>query len=49
VNNYGLAAQLSQAYAVLGEKDSALKQAERAIMLLPNVKDRLQGPARKRA
>jgi hypothetical protein len=45
VNNYGLAAQLSQAYAVLGEKDSVLKQAERAIMLLPSTKDRVQGPA----
>ncbi len=45
-DNYGLAAQLSQAYAVLGEKDSALKEAERSIMLLPSVKDRMNGPAR---
>jgi TolB-like protein/Tfp pilus assembly protein PilF len=44
-SNYGLAAGLSQADAVLGEKDSALKEAERSIMLLPNVKDRLNGPA----
>jgi hypothetical protein len=44
-DNSGLAAQLSQAYAVLGEKDSALKEAERSIMLLPSVKDRVNGPA----
>ena len=30
---------LSQAYAVMGEKDLALKAAERAIMLLPSAKD----------
>jgi TolB-like protein/Tfp pilus assembly protein PilF len=35
---------LSQAYAVMGEKDSALKAAERAIMLLPRAKDALGGP-----
>ena len=34
------------ANAMLGEKDSALKEAERAIMLLPNAKDRIDGPAR---
>ncbi len=28
----------------MGEKDSALKEAERAIMLRPSVKDRLEGP-----
>src|SRR5262249_45021237 len=44
--NDGLAVLLSQTYAVLGEKDSALKEAERSIMLLPNVKDRMDGPAR---
>jgi tetratricopeptide (TPR) repeat protein len=43
-DSHRLAAQLSQTYAVLGEK--ALKEAERSIMLLPNVKDRLEGPAR---
>ena len=37
--------QLSRAYAVMGEKDSALKVAERAIMLLPGAKDRVAGPA----
>ena len=35
---------LSQAYAVVGAKDSALKEAERAIMLLPRAKDRMFGP-----
>jgi serine/threonine protein kinase/tetratricopeptide (TPR) repeat protein len=45
-DSYALAEPLSQAYAVLGEKNSALKEGERAIMLLPNVKDRMRGPAR---
>jgi TolB-like protein/Flp pilus assembly protein TadD len=36
---------LSQTYAVLGEKDSALKIAEQAIALLPSAKDRVDGPA----
>ena len=40
-NGFVLAARLSQAYAVMGEKDSALKAAERAILLLPRAKDRL--------
>ena len=35
---------LSLAYAVLGEKNSALKESERAIMLLPSAKDRMNGP-----
>ena len=43
-NSY-LAGVLSWAYAVLGEKDSALKEAERAMMLLPSTKDRVFGPA----
>ena len=29
----------------LGEKNSALKEAERAIKLLPSAKDRVYGPA----
>jgi hypothetical protein len=33
------------AYAMLDEKDSALKEAERAITLVPSSKDRLSGPA----
>ena len=40
-----LAAVLSVANAVLGEKEAALKEAERAIMLLPSSKDRVFGPA----
>ena len=36
---------MSLADALRGEKDSALKEAERAIMFLPSVKDRVQGPA----
>lgn len=35
---------LSLANAVLGQKDSALKGAERAVMLLPSNKDRVSGP-----
>jgi TolB-like protein/Tfp pilus assembly protein PilF len=44
-DNAFLVAALSMANAVLGEKEAALKEAERAIMLLPSIKDRLQGPA----
>ena len=40
-----LAGMLSQANAALGEKDSALKEAERAIMLLPSAKNAVDGPA----
>ena len=43
--NPDFAGLLSLAYAALGEKNSALKQAERAIMLLPSAKDRMYGPA----
>ena len=43
-DNASLAAMLSVANAVLGEKDAALKEAERAIMLLPSAKDRVSGP-----
>jgi TolB-like protein len=39
-----VAAWLSQAYAAMGEKDSALKEAARAIMLLPRAKDQRTGP-----
>jgi serine/threonine protein kinase/Flp pilus assembly protein TadD len=39
------AAALSLADAVMGEKDLALKQAERAIMLYPSAKDAVNGPA----
>jgi tetratricopeptide (TPR) repeat protein len=44
-DNALFAAVLSVANAALGEKDSALKEAERAIILLPSVKDRVQGPS----
>ena len=40
-----LARSLSQAYASMGEKDSALKLAEHAIMLLPRAIDAVDGPA----
>jgi len=40
------AAWLSLAHAEMGEKDSALELAERAIMLLPPGKDAMLGPAR---
>jgi len=36
---------LSQAYAAMEEKDSALKEAERAMMLLPRAKDAVSGPS----
>jgi tetratricopeptide (TPR) repeat protein len=39
-----LALQLSLAYAVMGEKDSAIKTAERAVMLLPRANDAAAGP-----
>jgi tetratricopeptide (TPR) repeat protein len=44
-NAYFLAALLSQVYAMLGERDSALKQAERVIMLLRSIRDvPMEGP-----
>jgi predicted Zn-dependent protease len=36
---------LSRAYAGIGDKDSALKEAERAVMLVPTAKDAMRGPA----
>jgi predicted Zn-dependent protease len=44
-DNARLAAMLAAANAARGEKDAAIKQAERAIMLLPTAKDRVSGPA----
>jgi tetratricopeptide (TPR) repeat protein len=38
------AADLSEAYALMGERDLALKAAERAVMLLPRAKDSMAGP-----
>jgi TolB-like protein/Tfp pilus assembly protein PilF len=43
-NNYNFAAWLALAYAELGEKDPALREAERAITLLPSAKDAVDGP-----
>jgi tetratricopeptide (TPR) repeat protein len=40
----GIAMLLSRAYALLGDKDSALQVANRAIMLLPRNKDAVSGP-----
>jgi tetratricopeptide (TPR) repeat protein len=44
-DNATSAFHLSVTYAILGNKELALKEAERAVMLLPSAKDRLSGPA----
>jgi TolB-like protein/Flp pilus assembly protein TadD len=44
-DNATFAAFLSLSYALLGNKDSALNEAERAIVLLRSIKDRVSGPA----
>jgi serine/threonine-protein kinase len=43
-DNESFAAALSEAYAMTGEKDSALKAAERAIMLQPRTQYAADGP-----
>jgi TolB-like protein/Tfp pilus assembly protein PilF len=43
-DNAFVAAALAVAYAILDEKDLAMKEAERAITLVPSSKDRLSGP-----
>jgi TolB-like protein/class 3 adenylate cyclase/Tfp pilus assembly protein PilF len=43
-DNWEFAGWLSLANAALGNKDAALREAERAIMLLPSTKDRAYGP-----
>jgi len=43
-DNPDLVESLSQAYATMGEKDLALKAAERAITLYPRTKDPVVGP-----
>ena len=43
-DNAFVAAALAGVYAMLNEKDSALKEANRAITLVPSSKDRLSGP-----
>jgi TolB-like protein/Flp pilus assembly protein TadD len=45
-DNSDLAGQLALANAVIGEKNSALEEIQRAIMLLPSAKDRVWGPSR---
>jgi tetratricopeptide (TPR) repeat protein len=42
--NASFAVLLSQAYAAMGQKDSAIKEAARAIMLMPSTQDRVIGP-----
>jgi eukaryotic-like serine/threonine-protein kinase len=44
-DNFVYAKVLSQAYAALGNKDAALKEAQRAITLLPRAKDAMSGPS----
>ena len=43
-DNPNFAGALSVFHAVLGQKDAAIKEAERAIALLPTVKDAVAGP-----
>jgi TolB-like protein/Flp pilus assembly protein TadD len=43
-DNSNFAEWLALAYAALGDKDSAIREAERAIMLLPSTKDAVDGP-----
>jgi TolB-like protein/Tfp pilus assembly protein PilF len=40
-----LTSNLSWLYGILGNKELALKEAERAVMLLPTAKDQVTGPA----
>src|SRR5215813_10318434 len=44
-DNAQVAANLSQIYAAIGNKNSALEEANRAVTLLPSAKDRVTGPA----
>jgi serine/threonine-protein kinase len=43
-DNWYFTEKLSGLYALMGDKDSALKLAQRAIMLLPSTKDAVNGP-----
>ena len=45
LDNASIEQQLSLSYAVIGKKDSVLKTAERAIMLVPSAKDPVDGPS----
>jgi tetratricopeptide (TPR) repeat protein len=44
INGPALVALLSETYAILGNKDAALKEAERAITLSPSSEDAVVGP-----
>jgi tetratricopeptide (TPR) repeat protein len=44
-DNVDMAVYLSRVYAAMGEKDLALKEAERAVILEPRAKDVVDGPA----
>jgi TolB-like protein/Flp pilus assembly protein TadD len=44
-NSPPIAAGLSLVHAFIGEKDAAIKEAERAITLLPSTKDAVDGPS----
>src|SRR5438270_9171979 len=44
-NSPPIAAGLSLVHAFLGEKDAAIREAERAITLLPSTKDAVDGPS----
>jgi TolB-like protein/cytochrome c-type biogenesis protein CcmH/NrfG len=43
-DDFLLAGTLSNAYAAIGEKDLAIKEAERAVMLRPRAQDAVAGP-----
>jgi len=43
-DNYNFPVWLALANAILGEKEAALREAERAVMLLRNAKDAIDGP-----
>src|SRR5262249_4135976 len=45
--NEAIAILLSQAYAVMGEKDLALRVTEQAVVLFPEAKDRVHAPGLK--
>jgi tetratricopeptide (TPR) repeat protein len=42
--NPNVAVSLSQIHAVLGEKEAAIREAERAVALVPSAKDAVEGP-----
>jgi len=43
-DDYLVSGSLSNAYAAIGEKDLAIKEAERAVMLRPRAQDAIAGP-----